>query len=171
MKPCDEVLGKDLETCCVLSHGQVRGGLDQAGSAFEAQLNLTAPRIPTQSRGLGGSDWSRRGRRGGTRGVQAWQAPLRGHPRRGTGSYLRIWVSCCPPPPRGPRSSRSPVDPSDGAPCSPARRDPAARTGRSNAAAAAPWLRTGEEGRWAGGESCPRSGPGLAAPAELGACD
>lgn len=113
-------------------------------------------------RGAPGSDWPRRGRRRGDTGVsphgrappaQVRQAPLLGHPRRGTGSYLRIWASCCPPPPRGPRRSRSPAGPSDGAPCSPARRDPVARTGHSNAAAAAPWPRTGEERRWAGGSA------------------
>lgn len=85
--------------------------------------------------------------------AQARQPPLLGHPRRGTGSYLRIWASCCPPPPRGPRRSRCPAGPSDGAPCFHAHRDPAAGTGRSNAAAAAPWPRTSEEGTWAGGSA------------------
>lgn len=67
----------------------------------------------------------------------------------GIDSYLRIWASCRPPPPRGRRCSRSPGGPFDGAPCSPSRRDPVGRTGRSNAAAtaAAPWPLPAEEKR------------------------
>lgn len=163
MKLCDEAFGRPEN----LLHPFTRASKRRAGPggiSFEAQLNLTVPRIPTRSPGLGGPQavTGLGGDGGGDTGLpphgrapwaRAGQALLLGHSRRGTGSYLRIWASCCPPPPRGPRRSRTPAGPSDGAPCSPARRDPAARTGRSNAAAAAPWPRTGEEGRWAGGSA------------------
>lgn len=157
MNPCDEAFGRNLGTCCTLSHGQARGGPGQAGSALEARLELRAPVFPPLSARSEGRGRPQGGCRGDT-GVSR-QAPLPGPPRRGIGSYLRIWASCRPPPPRGPRRSRCPAGPSDGAPCSPARRGPAGRRGRSTAAAAAPWPRPARQG----------GGQGEGAPPAIGA--
>lgn len=81
--------------------------------------------------------------------VVCYSNPQRGLAAFRIDSYLRIWASCRPPPtPQSRQRSRSPTGLSDGAPCSPSRCDPVARTGRSAAAAAAaaPWLRPGGDG-------------------------
>lgn len=149
--------------------------------------SVCSPSIPTRPPGLSGGfrsvtaprgeGWARRRvgapRRKPGRKAHTSGSPSGGREWLGIDSYLRIWASCRPPPPRGRRRCRPPAGPSDEAPCSPAHRDPAARTGRSILAAAAPWSRPGDERR--GGEMrggrCPRSGPGPAALAELGASD